>query len=60
MSTARKVLLVLLVIVMVVSIAVFWGSIFSILMAMCLILLIPALLLRRYMDRENDDYFGSE
>ena len=60
MSTTRKILLGLLVIAMVVSIVIFWGSVFSILMAMCLILLIPALLLRHVLNRDNDDYFGYE
>ena len=60
MSTTRKILLGLLVIAMVVSIVIFWGSVFSILMAMCLILMIPALLLRHVLNRDNDDYFGYE
>ena len=61
MSTPRKIALAVLVIAMVLSIWIFWGSIFSILMAMCLMLLIPALLMQRFLNRDDeDDYWGSE
>lgn len=61
MSTPRKIALAVLVIAMVLSIWIFWGSIFSILMAMCLMLLIPALLMQRFLNRDGeDDYWGSE
>lgn len=59
MSTPRKIALAALVIAMALSIWIFWGSIFSILVAMCLILLIPALLMRKYLDR-HDDYYSDE
>ena len=61
MSTPRKIALAVLVIAMVLSIWIFWGSIFSILMAMCLMLLIPALLMQRFLNRDGEgDYWGSE
>ena len=53
--------LAVLVIAMVLSIWIFWGSVFSILMAFGLILMVPALLMQRFLNRDSeDDYWGSE
>ena len=61
MSTGRKIALAVLVIAMVLSIWIFWGSVFSILMAFGLILMVPALLMQRFLNRDGeDDYWGSE
>ena len=61
MSTGRKIALAVLVIAMVLSIWIFWGSVFSILMAFGLILMVPALLMQRFLNRDDeDDYWGSE
>ena len=59
MSTPRRIALAVLVIAMVLSIWIFWGSIFSILMAFGLILMVPALLMQRFLNRD-DDYYSDE
>lgn len=61
MSTGGKIALTVLVLAMVLSIWIFWGSVFSILMAFGLILMVPALLMQRFLNRDDeDDYWGSE
>lgn len=59
MSTGGKIALTVLVLAMVLSIWIFWGSVFSILMAFGLILMVPALLMQRFLNRD-DDYYSDE
>ena len=60
MSTARKILLAVLVLAMLLAIWIFWGSIFSVLMTFCLIMLIPALLYQKYLNSADWDDYDSE
>ena len=59
MSTGGKIALTVLVLAMVLSIWIFWGSVFSILMAFGLILMVPALLMQRFLNRD-DDYYSDD
>ena len=57
MSKLRKLLLPALVAALIIVIILTWGSVGSILCAFCLIIMVAALLYRRFvLDRDEDDF----
>lgn len=60
MSPLRIVLLVILALVLLVVAILTWGSIGSITMIFCLILMGLSLLWQRFMTNRDEDYFQSE
>ena len=57
MSTVRKILLVLLAAVLLIVAILTWGSIGSVAMVFCLILMGLSLLYRHFMIDRDDEYF---
>ena len=60
MSTFQKIVLAILILAMIVMIIVFWGSIVSIIFASGLILIIPAYLLGRFINNDEDSDFTDD
>ena len=60
MSTLQKILLAVLVLVMVVLIIVFWGSLFSILMAAAMFMIIPIYLYNRFLNTDEASDFAED
>lgn len=60
MENWRKLLLALVVHLMVLGVVLTWGSLFSVVMAMALFSAAAMLLIRRFLDDRDGDFYGDQ